>query len=897
MLQLKNIIKDYYAGEQKVEALKGISVSFRKNEFVSVLGPSGCGKTTLLNIIGGLDRYTQGDIVINGVSTKLYADSDWDAYRNHSIGFVFQSYNLIPHQTIIENVELALTLSGVSKKERRERAKAALEKVGLNDQLNKLPRQLSGGQMQRVAIARAIVNDPDIILADEPTGALDTETSVQVMDILKQLSEEKLVIMVTHNPDLAYKYSTRIIRLKDGILKEDSNPFEYTFASKQEQKNDRKNSVKKLKKPSMSLLTALSLSLKNLGTKKARTILTSFAGSIGIIGIALILSLSAGFNDYIANVQKNTLSNYPVTIGSNAFSMSGYITSFMGSTKEPDLEKYPENDQITSNKMIGNMLESVSLSYGSNDLASFKSYLEAHPELIDSEKISAVNYSYDVGHRLFTANTENGKKNYREVNYIDKIEHYIDDETTMKFFEQYYLWFKNTMETSGTWGEMTGSLDLVKAQYDLLEGKWADEIIPEKDGYYPLTVVVDKYNRLPDYALYMMGLMTDEEVRYMFSEMAYKVADKVSGETTSDKKLEEKFPELYKNGGLRKQFDFNEFLNKEYTLLLESDLFKVTNTKTVGEKTYNIYSKYDREDAEYKSFLNKTFNGETTAASPITLKITGIVRLKENSSEGSLSQNVFYTPQLTSHMIELSENSKIVKEQQNNIDNATQESDGYKYIVDVLSGKEYISDNPVLQDTYSAIGMVDESKPTSISLYPSSFENKDYVINIINQYNAQQTSETTKIQYTDYLGMMMSSITVIINAISYVLIAFVSISLVVSSIMIGVITYISVLERTKEIGILRSLGASKSDVGRVFNAETIIIGFISGIMGIVLTVILDVPISIIINSLAGIPNIASLPTLGAVILVAISVVLTLIAGLIPSRFAAKRDPVIALRSD
>ena len=887
MLQLKNIIKNYYVGAQTVEALKGVSLSFRRSEFVAILGPSGCGKTTLLNIIGGLDRYTTGDIVINGISTKLYADSDWDAYRNHSIGFIFQSYNLIPHQTILENVELALTLSGISKKERRERATSALEKVGLKDHFNKLPSQLSGGQMQRVAIARAIVNNPDIILADEPTGALDTETSIQVMDILQEIAKEKLVIMVTHNPDLATAYATRIIKLRDGNVKEDSNPFEYTEKDKTiEQETALKNEKRKAKKPSMSLITALSLSFKNLGTKRARTILTSFAGSIGIIGIALILSLSSGFNGYISTVQRDTLSNYPVSIAKGEMSLTGYATSFMGSNEKPDIPKYPDDKGITSNKMFGNILDSVFKSYSSNDLKAFKTYLDGHSELLNTDKIAAINYAYDFGLHLYT--NDNGTT--REVNKIGPIEQYIDDETARTGFSTYYKWFKQTMESGLNWGEMVNNLDLIKSQYDLLEGEWPDFNENESSDHYSLTIVVDEYNRIPDYSLYMMGFMTDEEVKYMFAEMVYKIFP-----TEANKKILESFNKDGKEFHIKDNYTFAELLNREYSVLLNGDYYYKDDekTKVYEGNVFNVYSKYDETNKDYDSQINEKLK------STIKLKVTGIIRQKKTVSSSALECYMYYTPELTKALIKKTNSIPVVMDQLSYTDNeflTNLNDDGRKYTWDILNGHAITSDKK--SELFTTLGIVEEDNPSGITFYPTSFENKNYVISLIDNYNvANSNDESKQIRYTDYIGSMISSITVIINAISYVLIAFVSISLVVSSIMIGVITYISVLERTKEIGILRSLGASKRDVARVFNAETMIIGLISGVMGIALTLILDIPISIIVKNLTGIPNVAALPVLGGVILIVISVVLTLIAGLIPSGFASKRDPVIALRSE
>lgn len=903
MLQLKNIVKNYITGDQTVEALKGVSLSFRKSEFVAILGPSGCGKTTLLNIVGGLDKYTSGDIVINGISTKLYDDRDWDTYRNHSIGFIFQSYNLIPHQTILENVELALTLSGISPKERKKRATEALGKVGLSEKLNKLPAQLSGGQMQRVAIARAIVNNPDIILADEPTGALDTETSVQVMDILSELSKDHLVIMVTHNPDLAAQYATRTINLKDGLVRNDTNPFEYTEQEKNAEREKAEHDRATVKKPSMSLKTALLLSLKNLATKKARTILTSFAGSIGIIGIALILSLSSGFNGYISNVQRDTLSNYPVKISQNDFSMTGFVTSFMGSTTQNTGEKYPSDDKVYSGKMFNGMLDSLSSSVNTNNLGDFKKYLDENPELVNNDKIAAVNYTYDFPIYLYQNAKDKTSKSYepdypytyKQVNHIGPMKNYMSgmDETVMAFFNSYYKQFKRYMESSMIWGELSGNMNLIRTQYDVLSGELSDGGIAKDDkgDYFPLTIVVDAYNTIPDYSLYMMGVMTDEEVKYMFAEMSYTMQVRL-GKLTYDemqKNLKEQFP-----NGIKREFGFDDLVGREFNILLKNDFYKKTDSKTLSTgETFNIYSK--RTDTETEAFYKE----KLTDGNPIRIKVQSVVRLKKSISEGALSRYMYYTPELTERLIdELYKENTATGDQIRYMDITDEDDKGKpledQYKFDVLAG-EFVKYSQ-LKTTTDTLGIVDKEEPSAISFYPTTFENKDYVIDLINTYNSGQP-ESKKIQYTDYIGMMVNSITTIINAISYVLIAFVSISLIVSSIMIGVITYISVLERTKEIGILRSLGASKRDVSRVFNAETMIIGFISGAMGIIITLLLDIPISLIIKALAGIPGVASLPVLGGIVLITISVVLTLIAGIIPSRFAAKRDPVIALRSE
>ncbi len=833
MLQLKKITKDYIAGTNTVKALKGIDLEFRKNEFVSVLGPSGCGKTTMLNIIGGLDKYTDGDLLINGVSTKQFGDRDWDTYRNHSVGFVFQSYNLIPHQTVLGNVELALTLSGVAKKEKRERAVKALQRVGLGEQINKLPNQLSGGQMQRVAIARALVNDPEIILADEPTGALDSETSVQVMNLLKEISSDKLVIMVTHNPELAEKYSTRIIRLLDGEVTEDSCPY----IAKKEELNGKKPD----KKSGMSIFTAFSLSLKNLFTKKARTFLTAFAGSIGIIGIALILSLSSGFQNYIYGVQQDTLSNYPLTINTTNVDMSSFLES-----ASPDTGKleYPESNVIESNNLLGGMFSSIENGVTSNDLKSFKEYLDAN---LDETKVSAVKYTYDFDYHIYD---DNGNKlNPYEMPPLLK--------TMMGSNTMYETMMKNVK----TWSELIDNQTLIQSQYDLLAGKWAAEA-------NELIVVVDKYNSIPDYNLYQMGFKSENELILSVLEM---VARNQNPDLTEEE-IRNKALEMMKAYGIEykqssDEFTFDDVLNKKYKILLESDYF-IEKINDDGIKYY-----------EYNENAS-----ETVINSGYELKIVGIVRLKENVKTGAITSPIAYTSKLTDYIIDATASSSPVVYQRDNQD------------IDATTGYVF-KDGRTIESVYSEMGVADKTVPYSISIYPTSFENKDYVIDLINKYNEGKIADE-QISYTDYIGVMMASITVIINAITTVLIAFVSISLVVSSIMIGIITYISVLERTKEIGVLRAMGASKRDVSRVFNAETVLVGLFAGLIGIGVTVLFNVAIiNPIIAAFTGINNVATLPWIGGLSLTLISVALTLIAGLIPSGFAARKDPVVALRSE
>ena len=837
MLQLKDIKKQYVTGDTTVQALKGINLQFRKNEFVSILGPSGCGKTTMLNIIGGLDKYTSGDLIINGVSTVEYKDADWDNYRNHSIGFVFQSYNLIPHQSVLGNVELALTLSGVGKKEKRERAVKALQQVGLGDQLNKLPNQLSGGQMQRVAIARAIVNDPEIVLADEPTGALDSETSIQVMQLLKQIAKDRLVIMVTHNPNLADKYSSRIVRLLDGQVIEDTNPYEAKDSELEHKKPG--------KKAAMSIWTAFSLSLRNLFTKKARTILTAFAGSIGIIGIALILSLSSGFQNYIYDVQQDALSNYPLTINSTNVDMASF---FQSSGSNQDREEYPDDDTVHSNNFLGDMFSSMTDSIVQNDLKSLKKYLE---ENIDRDKISGIQYTYNFNYNIYT---EDGYK-LNPYEMPDVLKQMLQDNNMAGLYE-------SMMKSATTWSEMMDNPTLIQSQYDLLEGKW-----PSSAG--EILVVVDRYNSIPDYNLYQMGFKSENELIYSVMEMLARqqLPD------ASPEEIKQLAIAMMQSMGIQyeeseENFSFDEILGTKYKVLLDSDYF-IEGQNADGQKIYVQDLEADMTDKLQSAF---------------SLEIVGIVRLRENVSSGALSTPVVYTNALTDYIINATNASAPVAYQRANPD------------IDVTTGKPFESGR-TMDNVLSLMGVADKDTPASISIYPTSFNNKAYVIDVINQYNRDMPDEQ-KISYTDYMGVLMDSVSIIINAITYVLIAFVSISLVVSSIMIGIITYISVLERTKEIGILRSIGASKRDISRVFNAETVLVGLLAGILGILVTILLNVAlINPIIASLAHIYNVASLPLGGALILIIISVLLTLVAGLIPSGIAARKDPVVALRSE
>jgi putative ABC transport system permease protein len=833
MLELTNITKDYVSGDTTVKALKGVSIKFRKNEFVSILGQSGCGKTTLLNIIGGLDRYTDGDLSIDDISTKKYKDKDWDTYRNNRIGFVFQSYNLIPHQTVLSNVELALTLSGVSKSERRKRAMEVLEKVGLGDQIHKKPNQMSGGQMQRVAIARALVNNPDILLADEPTGALDSATSIQIMNILKDISKDKLIIMVTHNPELADKYSSRIIRLLDGKVVDDTNPYngkecdDDKATDKQDSKNNKSEETgKKAKKQktSMSFATALSLSLNNLMTKKARTILTAFAGSIGIIGIALILSLSHGMRSYIHRVEQDTLSGYPLTIQKTAVDYS----SFLGMGEEKKIEdKQP--GRIYSNSMMSDMINKMLTSVTVNDLKSFMSYIESDESGI-KDLTNDIQYSYDVDLNIYKADTSKG---IFKVNPSTVFESLGMDQMTQGGS-------MSMMGNTDAWSEMIDNEELIKSQYDILDGRLPQE-------YNEVVLVVDKDDMISEYSLYALGLIDISQLQKVFAQMQM---GNVPEENLNDEQV---------------SFTYDELLNQSFKLVVNTDVYV---------KDGNGYRDMSSDEEFMKQLL----------ANSVDIKIVGILKPNGDASNASITTNVAYTNKLTQYLINTVNDSDIVKEQLANP------------AVDVFTGE------PFAENSYEAnltkLGVANLEDPASINIYPKDFKSKEKIVDIIDEYNAKLKAEgKEEIEYTDYVGLMMSSVSTIINAISYVLIAFVAISLVVSSIMIGIITYISVLERTKEIGILRSIGASKKDVSRVFNAETVIVGFVAGMIGIIITLLLNIPINIIIKNITDISGMSKLPVSGGVALVVISIILTFIAGLIPARVASKKDPVTALRTE
>lgn len=829
MLSLKNINKDYGSDEQIVHALKDVSIDFRENEFVSILGQSGCGKTTMLNIIGGLDRYTDGDLIVGGVSTKKYKAKDWDAYRNHSVGFVFQSYNLIMHLTVLRNVELALTLSGISKSERKKMAVSALEKVGLKDQIHKKPNQLSGGQMQRVAIARALVNNPDIILADEPTGALDTETSIQVMELLKEVAKDKLVIMVTHNPALAEKYSTRIIKLSDGEVIDDSNPFEYVSSeaedNKVKNKKEEKAKRKELKKKSMSFFTALSLSFKNLSTKKTRTILTSFAGSIGIIGIALILSLSSGFQTYITVMEEETLSSYPLQIDKLAVDNEMAIL-FGNEDNTTDETEFPDEKKIHTKDVMDSIINSYAEGITVNDMKSFKKYIEDNPEKFD-KLVNGVQYKYSNEFNVYSSEYDENTNTKNNPIDFDSTSEVTQGRVNMMLGQ------------TPVWNELIDNQELLESQYDVLEGSWP------KDKN-EVVIVVDEYNRIDDYVLYSLGLRSIDDYNKSVEAI------------TSGK--EEDIPDQ------ASEFTFEELLGRTYKLVLTSDYYQKQNGVWVNMSTDTKYM---------KSVLDKS----------LELKVSGIIRIKDGVTATAFeSGGVGYKSDLTDYIINSVNDSEIVKEQQSNPD------------INVLTGEKF-SGTDTFENNLTKLGVSDLDDPASILFYAKGFDEKESLVKVLDDYNNSRNTDSEKIHYTDYVGLMMSSITTIINSISYVLIAFVTISLVVSSIMIGIITYISVLERTKEIGILRSIGASKRDISRVFNAETLIVGFTAGLIGIIVTVLLDIPITMIIKHLTDLDIVAMLPVSGGVILVIISMLLTLIAGLIPSRMASKKDPVVALRTE
>ena len=1000
MLELRNIVKEYPAGGQPVEALKGVSLQFRESEFVSILGPSGCGKTTLLNIIGGLDQYTSGDLVINGRSTKDYKDRDWDAYRNHSVGFVFQSYNLIPHQTVLQNVELALTLFGVSKAERRRRAKEALERVGLGSQLKKRPSEMSGGQMQRVAIARAIVNDPDIVLADEPTGALDTETSVQVMEILKEISKDRLIVMVTHNPELAQRYSTRIVRMLDGQVTGDTAPLTPEEAQKERAASVKKDeAARKAKRPSMSLWTSFGLSLKNLFTKKGRTALTSFAGSIGIIGIALIYAVSQGTTAYIDAVQEDTLSSYPLTLQSQEMDLGSLMEEFIDAAQSTDEHQL---DGVYQKPMIYDMVNALSSSETiENDLASFKTYLEQRlkdPEDPLYNAVSGVQYTYDPQLLVYTENVDGDILLSDSQELMEDLlqEYFSIDMAAMSDLRSSYGMDSLASSMGGgsmvLWQEMLPGDDgalispMLEDQYDLVYGSWPND-------YNEVVLVLDENNELDDMALYALGLKPQEEMDAIMQAAV----------DQTEVKLEDQ------------SWSYEEICSREYKTVLNADCYAY-------DEASGLYVDLRDTDAGLRYLYD---NG-------ITLQVSGIIRPNENASAHMLSGSIGYTSALTEHLAQASQDSAAIQAQmdspnrdiftdlpfqestgnltdeekesafrsyvsgleeqgkaetylaiqslptQEQIDQAVGQSTGSmsreemeSTLQEALTSQASLDESQVedyiaamsdeelsdlftqmaeeqfkaqyaaqvqqqlaamepaqmaaaldaAMDTYTTqqcaqyydevltfsdstyeenlvqLGYIDLDDPASISLYAASFEDKDVIEQAIADYN-ETKDDLEQIQYTDYIGLMLSSITTIINAITYVLIAFVAVSLVVSSIMIGVITLISVQERTKEIGILRAIGASKRNVSSMFNAETVIIGFTSGALGVLITWVLCIPINAILHHLTGIQTLSAfLPLPTALVLVLISTALTLFSGIIPSRSAAKKDPVVALRTE
>ena len=883
MLTLSNIHKEYASGELRVEALKGVSLSFRKNEFVAVLGPSGCGKTTLLNIIGGLDRYTQGDLIIKGRSTREYKDADWDSYRNHSVGFVFQSYNLIPHQTVLSNVELALTLGGVPAKERRRRAVQALERVGLGDQLNKKPNEMSGGQMQRVAIARALVNDPEILLADEPTGALDSETSVQIMDVLKEIATDRLVIMVTHNPELAAQYATRTIRLLDGRVTDDTMPFDG--------QDDMAQPPARTGATSMHFGTALHLSLNNLMTKKGRTFMVALAGSIGIIGIALILSLSNGVNEYIKSVEEDTLAQYPLTIESETMNQSALLTTMMSASSGQDIPH--EEGRVYSSNVMGDLMSAMVSEVNANDLPSFKAYLDGSQEIADLT--SSIAYEYGSTLRIYNRNAVGGVQQVQPSTVIDTMTNSsmmsnanaLASMSSMSSLSQ-----MTSMYNMNVFFELAGPSVHRSGSYELLAGH-----MPQK--YDELLLVVGEDDDISDTTLYTLGLRDQSEVQQLF--MTLLTGSTVQTETIS--------------------YSYDDLLNLTFTLVLPGNLYQ--------EQGDGIYADISGDEAAMSQALDHG----------VTLHIAGIARSSSNSMISSMmAGGVGYTHELVEYVVSANNETPAVKAQRAHPDTDIFTGINFSGGVDMEPSMEmldtYLNSLPQEQQTAvrAMIGMMSEERilsmmraemakqktdatyesnlaklnatnldtPTQIKIYPIDFESKQRIVDLIEQYNAQMQAaghEEGVIRYTDYVGSLMSSVTTIVDTISYVLIAFVSISLVVSSIMIGIITYISVLERTKEIGILRAMGASKGDVSRVFTAETLIIGLVAGFLGVLVTWLLTFPINALIHHLTQINAAAILPGGAAAILVAISMLLTILAGAIPSRMAAKKDPVVALRTE
>ncbi|MDD6147152.1 MAG: ABC transporter ATP-binding protein/permease [Oscillospiraceae bacterium] len=911
MLILKNITKDYVTGDTTVRALDDVSINFRESEFVSILGPSGCGKTTTLNIIGGLDRYTSGDLIINGKSTKTFADSNWDTYRNHSIGFVFQSYNLIPHQTVLANVELALTLSGVSKKERRERAIAALERVGLGQQINKKPNQMSGGQMQRVAIARALINDPDILLADEPTGALDSETSVQIMELLKEISKDKLIIMVTHNPQLAYDYSNRIIKFVDGRVIDDSNPFTPEEKDYELEKKKCEEEQKKGRKPSMSLATAFGLSLRNLGTKKARTFLTAFAGSIGIIGIALVLALSTGIQNYVAKVQNDTLLAFPMSVEREAVDSDSIMSSLTGVTEL--LEVGHDRDKIYVNEMMTDMINTFIAQSSSNNIKSFRKYVEDNREAFD-ELCNDIQYKYSTPLNIYKADTSEGVVQVNPSTLMDS----LGANDMMSMMEG----FVGTGFSS--WTELIGGEDVISNQYDIIYGR-----LPKEKN--EVVLIVDGNNEINELVLYALGIKDQ-------NQFTSDIMASLSGDAVEKTDAE--------------SYTYEDICNMKFKLVLNCDYM-------VKDKKTGLWSDKRSNLAYVKSLIDKG----------LEISIVGIIRPDEDNVLSVGTGGIGYLESLTEYALEYTEKSQPVQEQLksphkdiitglefmelsvNDFDLADIDMSliDMNYLdigpfmsmagnidlsqIDIMDMSSlfnfgdmsdlqkklmegYLNDDQVIalkqayidtinaqcsyDNTMETLGYQSVDTPTSIYFYPKSFEAKEEINKMIDYYNEKVTADghpEYEISPTDAIGILLSSVTKIIDIVTYVLVVFVAISLVVSSIMIGIITYISVLERTKEIGILRSIGASKNDISRVFNAETVTIGFAAGTLGILCTLLLEIPINFLLDYLTNTGAAAQLPFTAAVILVAISVGLTFIAGLVPASLAAKKDPVEALRTE
>lgn len=868
MLQCIHLVKEYYAGGEVVHAIRDLSAVFRDNEFVSILGPSGCGKTTLLNIIGGLDQYNSGDLIINGKSTKDYTDADWDSYRNHRIGFIFQSYNLIPHQTVLQNVELSMTLSGVPASERRRRALEALKSVGLEDQAMKKPAQMSGGQMQRVAIARALVNDPEIVLADEPTGALDSETSVQIMELLKEVAKDRLVIMVTHNPELAKEYSTRILRLKDGEIISDSMPV-----TAEEMKEDQKS----MKKKSMSFKTALSLSFHNLMTKKGRTLLTSFAGSIGIIGIGLIMSLSNGVQNYIDSVEKDTMASYPITINDSTMDMSVMMSAMMdmSADQQEEDEKAQEEgekpESLGTRPMVSKILESVS-DTSANNLSAFRNFIDSDEGEAIRQTAKAIEYSYTAQMTVYNEHAASKKAVQISPNGL------LDRLGFASLTDVYSAMGVSTPISYNIWRQLPDSQTLRDEDYTIVDGRW-----PEK--WNEVVLSVDDEDKINDFTLYSMGLMDQDQLAENYQKVLDGKTDKVEAQTPPELKIE-------------------DVLNMEFKVIPNSSLY----SKVQGHWINNI----DNDDF-MKDVLKKAES----------VKVVGIIKPADKTVSGSANEGLFYDSSLNEWINEQAENSEIVKEQRKNpeinIFTGQSFSKGEKFSMDSLSQEQMMAMSQMSQEdilnyinTYNdnasatfdsnlvRLGVIDFDQPSAIKLYSSSFESKEKLSDLITDYNNLMEDENKPeniISYTDTIGVMLSGVQQVINMISYVLMGFVSVSLVVSSIMIGIITYISVLERIKEIGILRALGASKKDIRHVFNAETFIIGLASGLIGIGLTLLLNIPISIIVEQQTGVANVASLPAGGALILILINLLLTMIAGLIPASIASRKNPVEALRTE